>query len=134
MATVIWTTKRNPISGHSIGNQYYIDFNLAIGSRKSYNSIRNYNDSISGKREVIRHREDVNWDITATIIPEAQLELWYEFLSSVVSGETFQFDAFGTYASPNNLQTVILLSDGWSENPMSEVNDYFEIQFQLRVY
>lgn len=134
MASVTWTTKRNPSSGHSIGVQYYLNFDLGIGSQKSYNSVRFINDSISGKREVIRHREDVIWLVVAANLPVDDLDVWEEFLTSVVSGESFTFDPYGTYASPSSsAATVLMNSNNWVESPQSAVNDYFDITFEVRV-
>lgn len=132
MAVVTYTALRNIIGGHTQGNSYQIEFYLGLGSQKKHNTVRKVNESISGKRETIQHRDESIHSVTATIVPVASLLTWQEFLFSVSHGEQFTIDVYGTIATPILVKNCILLNDSWNESPTSEVNDFFDINFEVK--
>lgn len=83
--------------------------------------------------ETILYREE-NYDAVRTgRVTEAQLGQYREFYSSVVAGELFTYDKYGTIAVPDNPLPAILSSDSYSE--VREGSDFtYRVPFQVRVF
>jgi len=81
-------------------SQQAIDTVTAIGPRPR--------KSIDGTPETIIHRVDTSWDILTGIIMPDQVGYWDEFIHSVLGGESFTLDPYGTIAVPDKPVIVVL--------------------------
>ena len=78
--------------------------------------------SISGVgREVQFDRLEHKWSITTVPIAVAELARWREFSASVVAGETFTLDVFGSKAVPDNAITVSYVKGSYKETRFSKL-------------
>ena len=107
MAYVTYTAKRNLKSGHSASTSYSIEFS-AEQLTPIFTPSANENRSLGGTTETTFNRLDESWAVSAAFQAQSTYDDWREFFSSVAGGESFTFDAYGTVASPDNAQTVIM--------------------------
>ena len=131
MGSVNYTAKRNISSGHVIDTAYDLDFR-GSATVSQLTPVRTQSVSLDGTTETVLDRLDDRWAVTATGITEAQLPLWREFSGSVAAGESFSFDAYGTAASPDNVQSVIIES-GVTIARQAQFIEYFTASFTVRV-
>lgn len=113
MTAITYTAvDRSPIglaSGHSAGVAYSLETQglmLAPGE----DIVGKSSKSLDGTLEAVLNRIELTWDVRTEVITEADMPLWLEWISSVAAGEPFTFDPYGTIASPDDPQTVQLLS------------------------
>ena len=111
MSVITYTATQKIISGHSSGVQYSMEVKArALDNTLSY--VRNTQESLGGAVQTLFHREVERWSLTigsfARTGGEGTMEQVNEFLASVRAGEIFQFDAYGTIATPDNVQSVVL--------------------------
>lgn len=129
MTTITYTAKRDLANGHTAGTNYSLDFG-AEKLERSQKIIRKQNASLGRLRETIYHGRDQFWDVTTDYIDEADLPLWREWYASVAGGETFQFDAYGTIATPDDPVVVLLDSDTYRETRIGTLMTY-QISFRI---
>ena len=85
--------------------------------------------SMSGVgREVQFDRLEHKWAITTVPIAVADLPRWREFAASVVAGETFTLDVFGSKAVPDNAVSVSYIKKSFKENRFSSL--YMTFSFE----
>lgn len=107
MTAITYTATREIISGHVASTNY----NLETGANAlddMFDRESDGDESIGGAKETILYRIKKGWRVTTGYIDEADLPAWKEFLASVSASESFSFDAYGTIAAPDNVQTVTL--------------------------
>jgi len=129
MATITYTAARRLASGHTAGTNYTLEFDLSAYDPQ-IGVTRNENTSLGGLRETILLRQTDTYSMTATAIPEADKPLWEEFFASVSAGELFQFDPWGTIASPDNPVNVIMESKQFTPRRMN-LSDYYQISLKF---
>jgi len=91
-----------------------VSYNLETGAQAltpSYPADTKAPSSLSGVTETLLFAEHEDWDITTSIITEAEYPYWREFFSSVRAGESFAFDPYGTIAAPDEVKTCRLVGD-----------------------
>jgi len=87
---------------HGLGATYDLDFDLQRYTPQN-KPIKNTVVSIGGTSTTLYQRTDNYYDCSTSYIDEADLPLWYEFFASVAANESFNFDAYGTSISPDNI-------------------------------
>jgi hypothetical protein len=112
MAVFTYTAKRSVIAGHTAGLSYSLEIGVQTLS-PTQNRRSNTKTALDGVTSQTRlHNIVKGWSINTAFIdldPTEELpEEWVEFIDSVSGGETFQLDALGTIATPNNLVSVKL--------------------------
>ena len=89
-------------------------------------------ESISqgGLEQSIMQRVDSGWNFMSDYIEDANVPYWREFLHSCMGKEPFLFDAYGSIASADNPEIVVL-----NGNPSwTRINRYYwQVRFQVRV-
>lgn len=117
-------------SGHTDGTAYELET-----SSHKLDLVRTEEGSESvaqdGTTEKTLDRIQRGWNVLTDFIDEADRPSWDEFIDSVAAAEVFTFDAYGTIASADNAQTVIM--DGepkWSRVGASKV---YQLSFRVRV-
>jgi len=81
-------------------SQMIMDTEVPIGPRPKR--------ALNGTPETIIHRIDTLWDIQTGIIMPEDVKYWDEFKRSVLGGETFTLDPYGTIAVPVDPVSVVL--------------------------
>ncbi len=94
-----------------VGQSYSIESSVRLGNVMQDVGYRNEAVSISGKKETLFQRRLTTYDLQVGVIDGADFPQWREFLASVMGGETFTFDAYGTIASPDDPVLARLAGD-----------------------
>jgi len=92
---------------HGKDEEYTLEFDVKALTPSS-EEVSDESVAINGNTEGLFHREDFFWDATTANVDESDKPLWDEFFSSVRGKQSFVFDAYGTVASPDNQQNVVL--------------------------
>lgn len=132
MSAFSYTAKRDLVSGHTAGSTYSFDLACSAYNR-TFNAERSQSRSLSGISETLLARIDTGYKITSTLLVEnsaAHLQL-REFLSSVLGGESFMFDRYGSVATPVSATQCEIVSDSLSE-ARHGTTDYLAITFEVR--
>lgn len=142
MAAVRYTALRQIRSGHTIDTQYEIDLRLASpgGLVPVRNPIQHRAVAQDGATEIVVERREVRWNVATTHLKGTELLDVFEFLASVETGETFEFDPANPVASAN-YASAIMESIGAPvrtvprgvPDPYSTDGDYFQVSFQIRM-
>lgn len=99
------------ISGHTEGTEYSFDYLLRTFNRSTKRR-QNTVVSLSGRRVTTLHH--IKSSYTVETVPEndaTSLANMREFLTSVVAGEEFTIDVFGSVATPDNPRSFVLTGD-----------------------
>lgn len=86
--------------------------------------------SQSGKQETTLNRIEYEYDCQTDLVASAGLAKWREFAASVIAGETFSFDAFGTQSSPDDVLSVRMVKKSFKETRSG--TSLFRFSFRLR--
>lgn len=130
MPSVTYTAKRRVISGHTAGVSYSVDFDADV-LQPNFPQKVDHVEALDGSRDTLLWNVRETWSVTVTAIAAAQLNAWLEFLQSVVGGESFTFDPYGTAAAPVSPLTVEL--EGEFSTPRHGETMYFNPAFSVRV-
>lgn len=86
--------------------------------------------SLSGVgRETQLDRYEYKLSIKTVPVPVADLARWREFQASVLAGETFSLDLWGTKAVPDSVITVSMVKGSFKETRHSPL--YYQFDFQV---
>ncbi len=134
MTAVTYTAARSLVVGHVLDQSYSMPLRVA-GLNPNPNVRKSQKFALSGKSESLLFHTKKQWLVTTGILRGGELELVREFLDSVINGETFQFDEFGTevpFAPINAImpgsykeQRALLQGDGGQQ-------DGFRFTFTIR--
>ena len=129
MSVITYIAKREIATGHSSGTQYSLEFGseTLTHSRKV---VRNIGESIGGLRETLLLRDKKYWDVKTDFIEASQLEFWREWRSSVMGGELFGFDPYGTISAPDNEINVLLDSETYRESRVG-ASRLYQVAFRV---
>jgi hypothetical protein len=130
MTTVNYAAKRSILSGHVLDTDYDLDMMCGKNNRNPKTK-KKVHEAVSGRMEVMRYRQTIEFDLTTIRIQEADLPTWYEFLDSTDGGETFTFDRYGTVAVPVDPVSVKRVGD-YKERRHGTTTT-FRISFRVRV-
>jgi len=88
--------------------------------------------ALNGDQETNYHNDDDLIVFTSRLIARTNLtsDYWYEFLASIIGGESFTFDPYGTIASPDDAQTYIMVGKP-RITPVSRLGDH-RVSFTAR--
>lgn len=103
MASITYTAKRKIMAGHTAGFSYSMDVGMT-GADWSYDTNRYDNKSLGGVRQSYLAAIEETYDLTLLPVMERSAEHLQirEFIASVIGGESFTFDRFGTVADPDD--------------------------------
>jgi hypothetical protein len=130
MTAITYTAKRRLVSGHSSGTSYSLETAARVMDPNDRHAISS-NISMDGTTEGVLDRIDEEWSVTTGAIAGADLDAWREFFSSVAAKESFSFDAYGSIASPDNVQSALL--EGAPRYRRIGRLSAFTISFKVRV-
>lgn len=86
--------------------------------------------SLSGAgRESQLDRYEFTYSIKTVPVPIADLARWREFHASVLNGETFSLDLWGTKAAPDSVMTASYVPNTFKETRLS--NLYYQFSFKV---
>lgn len=125
-------TETITITGYKrgLGQSYSIDLATTVRNR-SVTSRKNFSESLNGTREVLFHNSIEQWSVTLAPLPIASMPQIREFIESVLGGESFTFDPYGTVAVPDDPFTAELVSNSYTENEI-QFTGYVGASFLLR--
>lgn len=128
---VTYTASREIMSGHSSGTQYDFIFSF-ISSDAKANPIKDSSIALDGSTVTTYWRTDNIWNITTKAYQRGTSDYnqMIEFLNSVIGGETFTLDEYGTVPSPDTPITCIL--EGGFDRSRLEFTTYFTFSFSIR--
>lgn len=125
------------MTGHTGGTIYTWDIKLQkldrqrkVASKQSF--------SLGGRAYTTYQRGDTLWVCQSNAVTGTERDQWREFLDSVEDGQLFGFGPYtGATASPSDRRTVVLDSEGYTENrevrrSVGGASDYFSFAFTLR--
>lgn len=107
MSSVTYTAKRRLMSGHVVATQYSIDFEAEVLS-PDYPQNVGHIEALDSSRDTLLWSVSEVWSVVVEEIHHSAMPIWLEFLHSVVGGEQFVFDPYGTAAVPVSPMTVEL--------------------------
>lgn len=99
MSVIYYIAKRNLMTGHVVDTPYSFD----IGFRHYHDTpvSETVNKATwSGVRQTVIRRVDVFWDFETELLENTLREQFEEFIYSVLGGEEFSIDVFGSLAVP----------------------------------
>lgn len=94
---------------------YSMDFGVERADRTGRIRRSSHQPIGGGAPETLFYHQQVVYRIRTGAIAEANIPQWHEFFGSVMSGEIFIFDRYGTAASPVEPKQAILESDDISD-------------------
>ena len=113
MSSFEWTAKRALRSSSVAGEVYSIDIDTqAIDP--SVKSIAKEHIALGGNSEALGHRIDQIWRLKTSLLNDlvgGEFAAVNELMQSVLFGESFYFDAYGTLATPLNAQKVKIVQN-----------------------
>lgn len=123
---IIYTAKRNLISGHSADTEYEFDVNVSGYDRTSK---PNSETSVSIDQSAVQtllHGIEESYAIRTIPLPDTSTKALQmrEFLDSVVSGEDFTVDLYGTVSTIDD-PIIVTLSGDYTESRVSMHNIIF---------
>ncbi len=95
MTAVTYNATRSLAVGHVLDQSYSMPLRVAALNPEP-NVRKSQQIALSGKSESLLFHRKRQWRVNTAILRGGELELAREFLDSVINGETFQFDEFGT--------------------------------------
>lgn len=99
------------VSGHTENTVYTFDVPLKSFNR-SIKRKQNTATSLSGRRLTTLHHIKNTYKLqTAPVNDSAVLASMREFMTSVMAGEQFSIDVYGSVAVPNSFSEFVLISD-----------------------
>ncbi|MFV1982994.1 MAG: hypothetical protein ACC657_05575 [Thiohalomonadales bacterium] len=93
---------------------------------------QDYAIALNGNTETITNRRQQFFNIVSSILIPSDLALMVQFLDSVESGESFQFDREGTIVNPNDPVPAFIDGAGYTEQRL-ENNIDKRISFRVRL-
>lgn len=121
MAAITYTAdfRANLVTGHSVGTAYSIDVKLKAYST-ALDAPKTVHVALNGSVETVLRR--ATRVITATISwPDTLNANVEEFLWSIAAGEIFQFDAYGSVATPDEPIDVVSVNKGFNMMPIQRI-------------
>jgi hypothetical protein len=112
-----------------VGQSYDLETNSQSVTMPSDSGIRQESIALSGVRETLFFRRRRTYNVQTGVITSTDFPQWQEFFASVMGGESFTFDAYGTIASPDNPISVYLVGDP-TYSRIENFTEYF-ISFQV---
>lgn len=139
MALFKYTAQRSLTTGVSAGSVQTRSISLRTLNRQR-KVVGETQVALGGTAYKTWHRGDVLYQCETTLVTGNNRGFMREFLDSVESGETFQFDPDNTAVpSPLNWTDVVLESNGYTENRAGRMGagdggdaDYMTFRFTLR--
>jgi hypothetical protein len=137
MGFAVYTARRQLAPGHIVGVSYELPLRLTAANRSSEIK-RQVAESLSGATEYLYFGEVYFWDITFASERGHAQAILREFLASTASGESFQFDPYGTPdAISVNFATVRRADSGISpqrvlSSTRDGANDWFQYTMRVR--
>lgn len=104
---VSYTAKRSIMSGHTAGTVYDLEFAASVINH-ARDTEKKTNIAKSGATVTLLHRIDKLIEVKSAIVAQAERPAWEEFIDSVLGGESFSIDPYGTVAVPDQPRSVIL--------------------------
>jgi hypothetical protein len=137
MASVAYEARRGIVAGHTLGEDYPLDFDLETISRPSGNDLKERSESLSGTVETLFFGERRIWQFTIApfAINSDLAGLIFEFIRSTADGQHFSIDPYGTIDVPVAPMTVTREDDGYTEETFMAVDgvgDFVRVSFQVR--
>jgi hypothetical protein len=87
---------------------YNLETNSRIVTMPSDEGVRTESVSLNGQRETLFFRFSERYSVQSGILTAAEFGQWREFFASVMGGEAFTLDPYGTISAPDNPLTVYL--------------------------
>lgn len=135
MTAFTYTARRSLTGGHVADSDYSIDLSCVSIDRQKDNR-KTEQRALSTKTSTLLWRNSDRWQITTKAVRGQERLGVLEFLESVVGGEGFTFDEFGTIAQPDNAVAVILEGDYRETRAVRQGDggrdDYFRYSFRIR--
>lgn len=107
MSVFTYTARRNLIAGHTAETSYSLETS-AQASNPTLKNIGPRVVAMGGQTSGLLHRIEEGRQVKTGFIQDADLPAWREFLDSVAAAEIFNFDEYGTIASPDNPRQAIV--------------------------
>jgi hypothetical protein len=111
MSMVTYIATRSIMTGHVLDGPYELEFCLvAADPVKTVNRVDQV--ALSGRRESLfwNHRDGYTLTIGHFTEVSTENDAVVEFLDSVIGGEPFEIDLWGTVGDPDNPQTAVMTS------------------------
>ena len=138
MSSFEFIARRKLISGHSEGNVYTLDQNMSVILPSAKDKV-NPNIARDGTTETLFHRIDDLWSVTTTPmndVANGEYASFLEMIHSVMDGQVFYFDPYGTTASPDNELRVIYEPGSYLPQRVNNVrgtsNPTWAVSFRMR--
>ena len=139
MSAFNYTARRNLITGHTAGLAYDVESEMQVLAPASKENAKTH-VSLDGSSETLLHRVEDTWQLTTvplSDLADSDFEKFKEFLTSVMGGEQFTFDAYGTVASPDNVQNSKYIAGSYKPQRVSNISQssagVFAVSFRLRI-
>lgn len=127
MSLIRYTAKRSIMSGHTLDVVYEFEIDFTRWDRQA-KAEKKVARSLGGVTETIFHRQDIFYQITTAPAKTTAIDQMREFLDSVMAGESFVIDRYGSIGSPDNEITMTLEGD-YAENRPS-IDERFTYTFK----
>lgn len=134
MQHVIYEARRSLAAGHAAGTSYTLDLRLRDKDRKR-DVERKTHIAIGGAVYSTYYRGDTVWSLVTAPLAGDDADQMREFLDSVEDGQLFTFDPFHWAAGAADLRSVVIHSDGYTEDRYvqrgSDDEDYYVFKFAV---
>lgn len=135
MSSVTYTAKRSLTTGHTVETVYTI--NLRLNALEPSKKVRRSEQlSLSAKSENLLWHNKRTWQATTAALRGDERALVREFLESVIGGEPFNFDEFGSANAPDRPVNVVLAGVFRETRVVRQGDggrdDYFRFTFSMR--
>lgn len=134
MTAVTYTAKRGVINTHTAGDEYSLNLQ-AVAVDESREVGAETQSSLSNRTETLWYHGTDQWSVRVVVQGASALAALKEFLQSTEGGESFEFDAYGTVAAPDDPITAQRVQTGYSLERITNLyttDDAFEVGFTVR--
>lgn len=131
MAAITYTARRSLVPGHVEGEEYSLEVAMSAIDPTT-DAERDDHVALDGTTESLLTRIDKLWRFRTIPLEEPVAAQMREFLDSVLGGEAFVIDPYGTIADPIQPLTVKLASKRYGDDRHGTVFLY-RFSFDVRV-
>jgi hypothetical protein len=138
MAYVTYVARESLALGHVAEAEYTLPVKLTPNLRRPRKTLKQSQESISGKVEIQYYGRVTTWSVELEPMPLNEALIVVEFLDSTADGQQFEFDPYGSPTFPSAYARAVIREDDGYDEPRvlprgrGGLDDYVQYSFTVR--